>query len=99
MDGGFPYFALLPGVEMAGVEVPVADLVQQVRAVVAGGEPVCAAGTERAPLGQAEQRGRQARDRRQPPWLGPVQPGDRPEQAPGVGVLRVVEDVPAGAPL
>ena len=45
------------------------------------------------PCGRVEQRRRQARDRRQALRPRPVDARDRAEQAPGVRVLRVVEDL------
>src|SRR5918995_1834445 len=56
-------------------------------------ELVRAARPEVAALGPVPQRRRQARDRRQPLGPRPVDACDRAEQAPGVGVLRVVEDL------
>src|SRR5262249_14102981 len=97
MDLGLPQILLLPKVEMTGIQVTVTGLVQQLRPLVTEPEPVRAARGERAPLGQLEQRRRQPGDRREPPRLRPVQPRDGPEQAPGVGVAGVVEDVPPAA--
>src|SRR4029077_16769201 len=57
------------------------------------GELVRAARPERAALGQREQRRRRAADLRQPLRARPVEPGQRTQEAPGVGVLGVVEDL------
>src|SRR4051794_23444123 len=54
---------------------------------------------ERAPLRDVDQAGRGALDRLQPLATIAVQPGHRPEQAPGVGVLGRVEDVLGAAVL
>ena len=51
------------------------------------------------PCGEVDQRRRRALDRVQPLRLRPVEPRDRAEQAPGVRVLRVVEDVALRAAL
>ena len=56
-------------------------------------ELVRAARPEVAALGPVAERGRQARDRRQPLGARPVDARDRAEQAPGVGMLGVVEDL------
>ena len=56
-------------------------------------ELVRAAGPEVAALGPVGQRRRQARDRRQALGPRPVDAGDRAQQPPRVGVLRVVEDL------
>src|ERR1700722_7026085 len=93
VDGPVPLLQLLLPGQMAGVQMAVADPVEQLRALGAPLEPVRAPVGERAPLGQPQERRRQAGNRGQPPRPGPVQPGDRTEQAPGVGVLRVVEEL------
>src|SRR5581483_67093 len=86
--------ALVLDGEMAGVEVPAADLVGQ------GGvlfpttvEAVRAARAEVAALRLVDHRRRLAGDRRQASRPRPVEPRDRAEQPPCVGVLRVVEDL------
>ena len=56
-------------------------------------ERVRAAIAEVAALRRRDQGGRLARDLRQPRRARPVDPGQRAEQAPGVGVLGVVEDL------
>src|SRR4051795_8205762 len=48
---------------------------------------------EAAPLRPVDERRRLAGDCRQPARLRPVEPGNRPEEPPGVGMLRVVEDL------
>ena len=69
------------------------------RLLGAGREDVRAARRERAARRQREQRGRQARDRRQAVRLGTVDARDRAQQPPGVGVLRVREQLALGAVL
>ena len=56
-------------------------------------ELVRAARPEVAALGPVGERRREPRDRRQALRARAVEPGDRAEQAPGVGVLGVVEDL------
>src|SRR5690242_17340903 len=97
MNCGLPQLLLLPEIEMTGIQVTVAGLVQQLGPLVAEREPVRAARGERAPLGQPEQRRRQPGNRGEPARLRPVQARDGSEQAPGVGMTGVVEDIPPGA--
>ena len=65
----------------------------------AGGEDVRAARRERAARRQRAQRGRLPRDGRQAVRLGTVDARDRAQQPPGVGVLRVREQLALGAVL
>src|SRR5271165_1720003 len=71
----------------------VADAVQQRWLLRAALEPVRAPVAERAAWRQLEQRRRQARYRREPARPRPVEAGDGAEESPGVGMLRVVEQL------
>src|SRR6476469_1439353 len=62
-------------------------------------ERVRTAGTEMASGGERDQRRRLALDLGQAVHAFPVRPRDGAEQAPGVGVLRLVEDLVEGAGL
>ena len=77
----------------------VLDAVSQLGLLEALLERVRAARPELAALRQVDQRRRRALDRVQLLRLRPVEPRDRAEQAPGVRVLRVVEEVPLRAAL
>src|SRR6185437_15984062 len=92
--------ALLVDREPAAVEVAlVVDAVLQLGLLEALLERMRAARAELAALREVDQRRRRALDGVQLLRLGPVEPRDRAEQAPGVRMLRVVEDVPLGATL
>src|SRR3954466_16219010 len=96
MDGAVAPLALLRHGEPAGVEMAAADLVDERRVLDALLEAVRAAGPEGAALWQRDQRRRLPLDGRKAPRLGPVEAGDRPEQPPRVGMLRIVEDAVLG---
>ena len=70
---------------------------------VLGRPPFCSRSAQRGlnaqPLRHVDQARRGALDRQQPLGALPVEARHRAEQAPGVGVLRVVEDVLGGAVL
>ena len=99
VDGGLPQFLLLLGLEVAGVQVVAVDPGRAAAAARRTGSNRCAQRSPKAhPSGSRSSEGGcpgiVARRLR----LGPVQPGDRAEQAPGVGMLGVVEDLPPGCP-
>src|SRR5207342_2640171 len=80
--------------EPAAVEVArLLDAILERRLLPALLEGVRAAWAELAALREVDQRRRRALDRVQPVGLRPVESRDRAEQPPGVGMLRVVEDL------
>src|SRR4029078_13102789 len=79
---------------MAGVQVALAHLRGQMRVLDATTvERLGAPWPEAATLRPVDQRRRLPGDRGQPARLRPVEPRNRAKQPPGVGVLRVVEDL------
>src|SRR5262249_14988552 len=93
VNRGVATSALQYWIEVTGVGVLKGHPVRQLRYLVASVKTVRTTLSESAAGRQIDQRWRQPGNGGQPPWLGPVNPGDRPKQAPGVRVLGVVEDV------
>ena len=84
---------LLLRIEPAAVEVVAACAGFQCGRLVALVEGVRAAGSEPAARWRRQQRRGLAGDLRQARGARLIEPHERPEQSPGVGVLRVVEDL------
>ena len=81
------------GIEVAGVLPPRGHALQQIGSGRAAIEAVWAARLEAAALRRGEQRRRRARDRSEAAQAGPVDPRHGAQQAPGVRVLRVAEEL------
>src|SRR5207247_9155915 len=80
--------------EVTGIQVPVSDLCRQLRILGAAAvKGLRAPRPEAAPLRPVDERRRLAGDCRPPARLRPGEAGDRSDQPPGLGMLRVVEDL------